>query len=925
MAEWKKVVVSGSDISQLNNDVNYLIQGQDGAYLTGSFSGSFIGDFTGTASYATSASYANTATSASYAETATSASYSETATSSSYAETSTSASYAESSSYALSSSYADTATSASYAPSVSPFPYTGSAIISGSLEVIGLTTLYNSGSTVFEVSGSSGALFSIVDDLSGDIFTVSSGSIDLFNISSSGDAVLSGSLTVTGNIKGTGSLKLQPDSNDARYLEIYNTAAQDTHITASGGWLFLGDDTTYVKVDNYSTNNSMELRADNGISVTGSLDVTGSNINLITEQWQVSIDNNNSQIVFAQSGSSFELFDLNGSRAVWVDNRQLNNSNGDIIVDWENGLFSGSFSGSFQGDGSGLTNLPTQSFESNQIATGSVTGSVDVGSNSFTLVSESIALMNVRANGGFENGLNVTASGAWSHAEGVNTVASGNYSHAEGDTTTASGNYSHAEGGGTTASGYTSHAEGNGTTASGYASHAEGNGTIASGSWSHAEGRDATASGLYSHAEGYLTIASGSYSHAEGYQTVASAIGSHAEGSTTTASGDYSHAEGNTTTASGNYSHAEGNTTTASGNYSHAEGSSTTASGSYSHAEGQGTTASGNYSHAEGLSTTASGYSSHAEGQGTTASGNYSHAEGSGTIASGSFSHAEGDTSIALGDYSHAEGESTVAYGPVSHAEGLHTIASGSGQLAAGKYNTHNNLDSLVVIGNGVDDANRSDLALFNSQSITFNQPVTGSIFTGSFVGDGSGLTGISASYLASSASNGTGISTFTYNGTSNVTVEVSGASALSSNTLTKWTGDAFANTSITDDGTLVTFSTDALFQGDITVQGTASFQNVENLLVADRFVLFASGSNATGDGGIVVQQGTQNIGELYGYDSGVQRWGFTGSFDATSTSYAPEAYIAAVVDVDGGQSDIAKYQKNGNIRVSGSDIYIYA
>ena len=96
-------------------------------------------------------------------------------------------------------------------------------------------------------------------------------------------------------------------------------------------------------------------------------------------------------------------------------------------------------------------------------------------------------------------------------------------------------------------------------------------------------------------------------------------------------------------------------------------------------------------------------------------------------------------------------------------------------------------------------------------------------------------------------------------------------------------------------------------------------------MLVSDRFVLFASGSNTTGDGGIVVQQGTQNVGELYGYDSGVQRWGFTGSFDATSTSYAPEAYIAAVIDEDNGQTEIAKYQKNGNIRVSGSDIYIYA
>ena len=339
-----------------------------------------------------------------------------------------------------------------------------------------------------------------------------------------------------------------------------------------------------------------------------------------------------------------------------------------------------------------------------------------------------------------------------------------------------------------------------------------------------------------------------------------------------------------------------------------------------------GTIATGSYSHAEGSGTTASGSYSHAEGANTLASGLAAHSEGNVTIALGDYSHAEGELTTAIGSASHAEGGETTAYGNYSHAEGYGTIASGSnGQLAAGRYNTHNNIDSLVVIGNGVDDANRSDLALFNSQSITFNQPVTGSTFSGSFIGDGSQLIGITSSLLANSASNGSGISTFTFDGSSNITVEVSGASALSSNTLTKWTGDAFANTSISDDGTLVTVTNNTLFQGDITVQGTASFQNAENLLVADRFALFASGSNATGDGGIVVQQGTQNVGELLGYDSAAVRWGFTGSFDASSTSYAPEAFIAAVIDVDGGQIETAKYQKNGNIRVSGSDIWIYS
>ena len=47
MATWKKIVVSGSSISALNNDANFLKEGQSGAELTGSFTGSFAGDGSG--------------------------------------------------------------------------------------------------------------------------------------------------------------------------------------------------------------------------------------------------------------------------------------------------------------------------------------------------------------------------------------------------------------------------------------------------------------------------------------------------------------------------------------------------------------------------------------------------------------------------------------------------------------------------------------------------------------------------------------------------------------------------------------------------------------------------------------------------------------------------------------------------------------
>ena len=90
-----------------------------------------------------------------------------------------------------------------------------------------------------------------------------------------GDVDITGSLGVT-NIKGTGSLLLQPNQSDARYLEVYNTSPTDTHITGSGGQIFIGDDVTYVKVDNYGSTKRIDIVADNLVNVSGSMSVTGS-------------------------------------------------------------------------------------------------------------------------------------------------------------------------------------------------------------------------------------------------------------------------------------------------------------------------------------------------------------------------------------------------------------------------------------------------------------------------------------------------------------------------------------------------------------------------------------------------------------------------------------------------------------------------
>ena len=187
--------------------------------------------------------------------------------------------------------------------------------------------------------------------------------------------------------------------------------------------------------------------------------------------------------------------------------------------------------------------------------------------------------------------------------------------------------------------------------------------------------------------------------------------------------------------------------------------------------------------------------------------------------------------------------------------------------------------------------------AILNTLEVNTNQVISGVVadtrlsgsFSGSFQGNLVGTADLP------DLTHSTGITAFTYDGSATATVAVSGAAALTTNTVTKWTGNAFADTSITDDGSLVTVTNDAVFQGDITVNGTASFANSENLLVADRFVLFASGSTTAGDGGIVVQQDTQNIGKAFAYENSVNRWGFTSSFDAGSSTFTPDVYVGAV------------------------------
>jgi hypothetical protein len=159
---------------------------------------------------------------------------------------------------------------------------------------------------------------------------------------------------------------------------------------------------------------------------------------------------------------------------------------------------------------------------------------------------------------------------------------------------------------------------------------------------------------------------------------------------------------------------------------------------------------------------------------------------------------------------------------------------------------------------NPLSDGYTVQVGLPSNVQIAQNLLVTGSVtalggFTGSFSG----------SAILPELTNGVGISSLLYNGSGVATVAVSGAAALSSNYVTKWTGTAFANSNISDNGSLVTVSANTTFnnnvtvQGDLIVNGTASFINTEELLVKDKFTIFNSGSNSLTDSGFIFQSST--------------------------------------------------------------------
>lgn len=82
-----------------------------------------------------------------------------------------------------------------------------------------------------------------------------------------------------------------------------------------------------------------------------------------------------------------------------------------------------------------------------------------------------------------------------------------------------------------------------------------------------------------------------------------------------------------------------------------------------------------------------------------------------------------------------------------------------------------------------------------------------------------------------------------------------------------------------------VTITTDLTVGGNLYVNGTTTQVNTTELLIEDKFIILASGSAAAGDGGIIIDRGSDAAGNIaFGFDSATDRWGFqNGLTDSTN------------------------------------------
>ena len=125
----------------------------------------------------------------------------------------------------------------------------------------------------------------------------------------------------------------------------------------------------------------------------------------------------------------------------------------------------------------------------------------------------------------------------------------------------------------------------------------------------------------------------------------------------------------------------------------------------------------------------------------------------------------------------------------------------------------------------------------------------------------------------------------------------------------------------IGDANDVVTIGNKLVVTGDLTVSGTTTTVDTANLNVTDQFINLNDGGSAA-DGGLVVE----GAGTSFGWDNSAGRWAFdfTGATEG-QTTIASDAFAVSVhAGIDGKFAADTNYEKNGNMYINTTGIYIY-
>ena len=270
------------------------------------------------------------------------------------------------------------------------------------------------------------------------------------------------------------------------------------------------------------------------------------------------------------------------------------------------------------------------------------------------------------------------------------------------------------------------------------------------------------------------------------------------------------------------------------------------------------------------------------------------------------FGNVSSDVTIAAG------GAATIANDAVDNNK-LANIARGSIKVGGGS-NAPTDLDAKgdgkILVGDGTDVASvavSGDISLANNGAVTIaSNAVEGSMLNSNVAGTG-------LDYGSNELS--VDVSDFMTNGSNNRVLTATG------------TDGQNAEANLTFDGSTLNVDGALTVTGNLQVNGTQTAISSSNLLIADRFALFNSGSGATGDGGFLVGSGSAGSGSAFLFDDSTDRFGvqIDTQLAQDATTSTPEAYTSMyVLNANTGS---ATYSVKGNIKIddSNGDIFIYS